>query len=184
MGVRRVRNNYVRESVAMSNKNQDWLDDDDDFDFDFEEEETQPSRSNSNEALKKVRRAERAKDKQLKELQAELESLRKFQREANIGKVLTERNINPKIAAFIPADLEASTESISSWLEQYGDVFGVQQVQPQSTVNDIDIATLRQIDAATSGAYSLDDTNDMFSALNNVQSQEELLDLLYRQGME
>lgn len=169
----------------MSNNNQDWLDDDDDFDFDLEEEETQPRRSNANDALKKVRRAERAKDKQLKELQAELESLRKFQREATISKVLSEKNINPKIAAFIPGDLEVSTEAIGSWLEQYGDVFGVQQVQQQqSNVNDLDIAALRQIDAATSGAYSLDDTNDMFSALNNVQSQEELLDLLYRQGME
>jgi hypothetical protein len=168
----------------MSNNNQDWLDDDDDFDFDFEEEET-PRRSNSNDALKKVRRAERAKDKQLKELQAELESLRKFQREATISKVLTEKNINPKIAAFIPGDLEVSTESIGSWLEQYGDVFGVQPVQQQqSNVDDMDIAALRQIDAATSGAYSLDDTNDLFGSINNAQSHEELLDLLYRQGME
>jgi len=168
----------------MSNKNQDWADDDD-FDLeDFFEEDETPTRSNSNDALRKVRRAERAKDKQLKELNAELESLRKFQREATISKVLTERNINPKIAAFIPGDLEVSTEAISSWLEQHGDVFGVQQVEQQQGLQDVDIATLRQIDAATSGAYSLDDTNDMFSALNNVQSQEELLDLLYRQGME
>ena len=168
----------------MSNNNQDWLDDDDDFDFEDFEEETPRRSSKDNAALRKVRRAERAKDKQLKELQAELETLRKFQRESTISKVLQEKNINPKIAAFIPGDLDASTEAISSWLEQYGDVFGVQQVQQQPGLQDADIATLRQIDAATSGAYSLDDANDMFSALNNVQSQEELLDLLYRQGME
>lgn len=168
----------------MSNNNQDWLDDDDDFDFEDFEEETPRRSSKDNDALRKVRRAERAKDKQLKELQAELETLRKFQRESTISKVLSEKNINPKIAAFIPGDLDASTEAISSWLEQYGDVFGVQQVQQQPGLQDADIATLRQIDAATSGAYSLDDANDMFSALNNVQSQEELLDLLYRQGME
>lgn len=169
----------------MSNNNQDWLDDDD-FDVEdfFEEDETPRRSSKDNDALRKVRRAERAKDKQLKELQAELESLRKFQRESTISKVLTEKNINPKIAAFIPGDLDASSESISSWLDQYGDVFGIQPVQQQSALQDADIATLRQIDAATSGAYSLDDTNDMYSALNNVQSQEELLDLLYRQGME
>lgn len=168
----------------MSNNNQDWLDDDDDFDFEDFEEETPRRSSKDNDALRKVRRAERAKDKQLKELQAELETLRKFQRESTISKVLQEKNINPKIAAFIPGDLDASTEAISSWLEQYGDVFGVQQVQQQQGLQDADIATLRQIDAVTSNAYSLDDANDMFSALNNVQSQEELLDLLYRQGME
>lgn len=168
----------------MSNNNQDWLDDDDDFDFEEFEEETPRRSSKDNDALRKVRRAERAKDKQLKELQTELESLRKFQRESTISKVLSEKNINPKIAAFIPGDLDPSTEAISSWLEQYGDVFGVQQVQQQQGLQDADIATLRQIDAVTSSAYSLDDANDMFSALNNVQSQEELLELLYRQGME
>lgn len=168
----------------MSNNNQDWLDDDDDFDFEEFEDETPRRSSKDNDALRKVRRAERAKDKQLKELQAELETLRKFQRESTISKVLQEKNINPKIAAFIPGDLDASTEAISSWLEQYGDVFGVQQVQQQPGLQDADIAALRQIDAVTSNAYSLDDANDMFSALNNVQSQEELLELLYRQGME
>ena len=58
----------------MSN-NQDWFDDDE---FDFEEDEVTTSRSND-DVLKKVRRAERAKDKQLKEALAELEQLRKFQ---------------------------------------------------------------------------------------------------------
>lgn len=170
----------------MSNNNQDWLDDDDDFDFEDFEEETPRRSPKDNDALRKVRRAERAKDKQLKELQAELEGLRKFQREATISKVLQEKNINPKIAAFIPGDLEVSTESIGSWLDQYGDVFGIQQQVPQqqSGLDDADIAALRQIDAATSGAYSLDDANDLYSTLNNVQTQEELLDLLYRQGME
>lgn len=169
----------------MSNNNQDWLDDDD-FDVEdfFEEDETPRRGSKENDALRKVRRAERAKDKQLKELQSELESLRKFQRESNISKVLTEKNINPKIAAFIPSDLDASSESISSWLDQYGDVFGIQQVQQQNSLQDADIAALRQIDAATSGAYSLDDANDLFGSINNAQSQEELMEFLYRQGME
>lgn len=170
----------------MSNNNQDWLDDDD-FDLDdiFEEDETPRRRSSGNEdVVKKLRRAERSKDKQLKELQAELESLRKFQRESNISKVLQEKNINPKIAAFIPSDLDASTESISAWLEQYGDVFGTPQVQQQVQQEDYDLSALRQIDAATSGAYSPDDVNDLYSVINNAQSQEELLNLLYSQGME
>jgi hypothetical protein len=169
----------------MSNNNQDWLDDDEfDFDLDEVEDETPRRGSKDNDALRKVRRAERAKDKQLKELQVELESLRKFQRESTISKVLHEKNINPKIAALIPGDLDGSLESINLWLEQYGDIFGVQQVQQSNGLNEADIATLRQIDAATSGAYSLDDTNDLFGSINNAQSQEELLELLYRQGME
>lgn len=164
----------------MSN-NQDWYDEDD---FDFEDEAVESGRGSKEDVLKKVRRAERAKDKQLKELQSELESLRKFQREATVSKVLQEKGINPKIAAFIPADLETTQEALNSWLEQYGDVFGVVPQQSQSPVDANDLAALRQIDAATSGAISPDDVNDSFSTIINAQNKEELMDFLYSQGAE
>jgi hypothetical protein len=162
----------------MSNNNQDWLDDDE---FDFEEE-TQPR--SSDDVLKKVRRAERAKDKQVKELQAELESLRKFQREATISQVLAEKGVNPKVAKFIPADIEMSSDSISNWLTDNGELFGVAAPVQQSAVDMNDINALRQIDAVTSGAISPDDVNDAFNIMNNASSAEELLNFLYSQGAE
>lgn len=162
----------------MSNNNQDWLDDDE---FDFEEE-TQPR--STDDVLKKVRRAERAKDKQVKELQAELDSLRKFQREATISQVLAEKGVNPKVAKFIPADIEMSSDSISNWLTDNGELFGVAAPVQQSAVDMNDMAALRQIDAVTSGAISPDDVNDAFSIMNNATSAEELLNFLYSQGAE
>lgn len=162
----------------MSNNNQDWLDDDE---FDFEEE-TQPR--SSDDVLKKVRRAERAKDKQVKELQAELESLRRFQREATISQVLAEKGVNPKVAKFIPADIEMSSDSISNWLTDNGELFGVAAPVQQSAEHSEDYAALRQIDAVTSGAISPDDVNDAFNIMNNAGSAEELLNFLYSQGVE
>jgi hypothetical protein len=162
----------------MSNNNQDWLDDDE---FDFEEE-TQPR--SSDDVLKKVRRAERAKDKQVKELQAELEALRKFQREATISQVLAEKGVNPKVAKFIPADIEMSSDSISNWLTDNGELFGVAAPTQQNAVDVNDMAALRQIDAVTSGAISPDDVNDAFNIMNNAGSAEELLNFLYSQGVE
>jgi hypothetical protein len=162
----------------MSNNNQDWLDDDE---FDFEEE-TQPR--SSDDVLKKVRRAERAKDKQVKELQAELEALRKFQREATISQVLAEKGVNPKVAKFIPADIEMSSDSISNWLTDNGELFGVAAPTQQNAVDVNDMAALRQIDAVTSGAISPDDVNDAFNIMNNAGSAEELLNYLYSQGVE
>jgi hypothetical protein len=164
--------------VAMSNNNQEWLDDEE---FDFEEE-TQ-SRS-SDDVLKKVRRAERSKDKQLKELQSELEALRKFQRETTISQVLSEKGVNPKVAKFIPADIEMSSDSISNWLTDNGELFGVAAPVKQSAVDVNDIAALRQMDAVTSGAISPDDVNDAFNIMNNAGSAEELLNFLYSQGAE
>jgi hypothetical protein len=166
----------------MSN-NQDWLDDDE-FDFEDEGEET-TTRGSKDDVLKKVRRAERAKDKQLKELQSELDSLRKFQREATVSKVLQEKGINPKIAALIPQNLDSTPEALNSWLEQFGDIFGIaSQPQQQANIDPMDLAALRQIDAATSNAISPDDVNDSFSLINNAQSREELLEFLYSQGAE
>lgn len=163
----------------MSNNNQDW---EDDFEFDLEEEETQ-SRS-SDDVLKKVRRAERAKDKQLKELQSELEALRKFQREATISQVLSEKGVNPKVAKFIPSNIEMSSDSISNWLTENGELFGVAAPTQQNAVDVNDMAALRQIDAVTSGAISPDDVNDAFNIMNNASSAEELLNFLYSQGAE
>ena len=163
----------------MSNNNQEWLDDDE---FDLEEEETQ-SRS-SDDVLKKVRRAERSKDKQLKELQSELEALRKFQRETTISQVLSEKGVNPKVAKFIPADIEMSSDSISNWLTDNGELFGVTSPVKQLAVDVNDIAALRQMDAVTSGAISPDDVNDAFNIMNNAGSAEELLNFLYSQGAE
>jgi len=163
----------------MSNNTQDW---DDDFEFeDFDEE---PQRGSSDDVLKKVRRAERAKDKQLKELQAELEALRKFQREATISQVLSEKGVNPKVAKFIPADIEMSSDSISNWLTDNGELFGVAAPKQQNAVDVNDMAALRQIDAVTSGAISPDDVNDAFNIMNNAGSAEELLNFLYSQGVE
>lgn len=160
----------------MSN-NQDWYDDDE-FDLEDEVEET-PRRGSGDDVLKKLRRAERAKDKQLKEALAELETLRKVQRESLVTKVLSERGVNPKVAAFIPQDIELNGESINSWLEQYGEVFGV-AVQESSTAQAIDpsdMVALQQMNAATSGAFVPEGTLDIVSAINNAQSEEEILAL-------
>lgn len=165
----------------MSNNYQDY---DDDIEFEDYEEE-QPQRGRKDDVVQKLRRAERAKDKQLKELQAELESLRKFQRESVVERVLQEKGINPKVAKFIPVDVESSADSISSWLDEYGDLFGgVSAPQSNNAASDADIAALRQMDAVTSGALSPDDVNDAFSNINNAQSAEELLNFLYSQGAE
>lgn len=163
----------------MSNNIQDW-----DDDLEFEDYDDAPQRGSSDEVLKKVRRAERAKDKQLKELQAELESLRKFQRETTISQVLAEKGVNPKVAKFIPADIELSSDSINNWLTDNGDLFGVAAPVQQSAVDMNDINALRQIDAVTSGAISPDDVNDAFNIMNNASSAEELLNFLYSQGAE
>jgi hypothetical protein len=164
----------------MSNTNQDWYDEED---FDNVSDNEQYS---GDDVLKKVRRSERAKDKRVKELEAELESLRSFQRETLVSKVLSEKGINPKVAKFVPSNLEVSAETISAWLDENGEIFGFaqQSTSAQPAVDPNDLAALRQIDAVTSGALSPEFVNDAASMISNASSAEELLDFLYSQGAE
>lgn len=95
----------------------------DDFDNEYE---TDP--------IKQLRKANKAKEKQLKEIQEELNNLRKEKRERTISEVLTARGLNPKIASFIPQDIDLTEESLSQWVEGYADVFGAASApQPNQT---------------------------------------------------
>jgi len=152
----------------MSNNNE-WYEDDDDF----LEEDDQTS------GLTNLRKADRAKSKRIKELETELESLRNFQRQSVVSSVLNERGVNPKIATFIPSDIANDSESIGQWLDEHGEVFGVQPQKQRSMVDQENLNALRQIDAATNFALSPDDVNDVFSRINNAQSTEELLEMIY-----
>jgi hypothetical protein len=152
----------------MSNNNE-WYEDDDDF----LEEEDQTG------GLQNLRKADRAKSKRIKELETELEGLRNFQRQSVVSSVLNERGVNPKIATFIPSDIANDSESIGKWLDEHGEIFGVQSQSQQPMVDQENLSMLRQIDAATGSALSPDDVNDIFSRLNNAQSAEELLEMIY-----
>ncbi len=152
----------------MSNNNE-WYEDDDDF---FEEED-------QTSGLQNLRKADRAKSKRIKELETELESLRNFQRQSVVSSVLNERGVNPKVATFIPSDVANDPESISKWLDEHGEIFGVQSQVQQPMVDQENLSMLQQIDAVTSSALSPDDVNDVFSRLNNAQSAEELLEMIY-----
>lgn len=92
--------------------------------YELEEDEFE---FDSNDVLGQLRKANKAKEKQLKEIQTELENLRKEKRERTISEVLTARGVNPKISKFIPQDIDLTEESLSSWLNEYQDVFGLPQ---------------------------------------------------------
>jgi hypothetical protein len=161
----------------MSNNrdiNTDWEDDDDDTDF------SPTSFDSDTDLVKKLRKANRIQEKKIKDLETNLGSLTKTQRERIIKDTFAQKGVNAKIAAFVPVDLEASEDAISGWLEEYGDVFGVQT--PQKTeLSQQDIASLRQMDSVTNNAISPDRAEDIFMRIENATSAEELNSIIYSQ---
>jgi hypothetical protein len=155
---------------------QEW----DDDDFDFEDEDVQARQPKDNDSLiKQLRKAERSKDKQLKELQAQLNEFKSLQRETTVKSVLESKGLSPKVAKLLPADLEPTAEAVDGWLSEFGDVFGIQQSAP---VEQPSLAALRQIDQVTAGAVTPDKIEDMLLRLDQAQSQDEIINMIYGQN--
>jgi type I site-specific restriction-modification system R (restriction) subunit len=154
----------------MSNNLQNqW---DDDFDYEDEEETTQPQ---GNDLLKQLRRAKRADEKRIKEMEAELQSLRSAQREQTVSKVLESEGVNPKIAKYIPADVQ-EPDAVKAWLADNAEDFGLVRQEQKPPV---DWQAMENMDSALDGALAATAYDDQFNALANAQSADELRKLIY-----
>jgi hypothetical protein len=160
----------------MSNNNQDWEDDED---FDLEDESRQSKNSDS-DLLRQLRKELKAKTKTLSEYESKMAGLESERRQNVIKSVLESKGVSPKIAKFIPNDVEPSAEVIESWIEENADVFGLTAVK-QNQVQP-DLATLRQIDAVAASAQSPAAMDDLMLRINDAQSMEELQNLIYSEG--
>lgn len=151
-----------------------WDDEDDDNDDNIPE-----SQMDGSDLLKKLRKAKRADEKRIKELSEQLETFTKAQREAVIKKVLETKGVSPKAARLVARELEGdiNEESVSNWLDDNADVFGlqVQQEQPEQT---LDRAALRQQDIVTQQAMTPDRAEDAAMRLNEATSAEEIIAMI------
>ena len=147
---------------------------DDDFDTD-----------SGNDLVKQLRKATKQKDKELAELKAQYESLSKAQRERAIKDALASRGVNSKIASFIPQDIDPTEESVSKWLEDYSDVFGVQQAETQATPN-VDPAQAKAYQRMTNAVETGNTPEfqaDIMRRLMNANSKEELDEVIRQSGL-
>ena len=148
--------------------------DDDDFTFD----------DSSNDLVKQLRKASKQKDKELQELRSQFESLSKGQRERAIKDALAARGVNSKIASFIPQDIDPTEESVSKWLEDYADVFGIEVSQTQTpNVNPADAAAYKRMTNSADSGASPEHNGDIMQKLMNANSKEELDDVIRLSGL-
>ena len=153
-----------------------WDEDEDDQDT---ENETQLDGS---DLLKKLRKAKRNDEKRIKELTEQLEGLSKVQRERVVKEVLEKKGVNPKAQRLILKDLEdISEESVNTWLDDNGDLFGLTKEPVVNPEQEINRAALRQQDILTQGSLTPDRAEDLESKISNAQSAEEILSILRAQ---
>jgi hypothetical protein len=152
-----------------------WDEDEDDLDTDNEVQ------MDGSDLLKKLRKAKRNDEKRIKELTEQLEGLSKAQRERTVKEVLEQKGVNPKAQRLILKDLDdISEESVNTWLEDNGDLFGLTQPEVNQE-KELNRAALRQQDVVTQLGTSPDRAEDLLSRINNAASAEELNQIIYSQ---
>jgi len=153
--------------------------------YEYEDEDDDITTDSSNDLVKQLRKAAKQKDKELQELRSQFENLSKGQRERAIKDLLASRGVNSKIASFIPQDIDPTEESLSKWLDDNGDVFGIESGQTQATPN-VDPAQAaaykRMTNTADSGA-SPEHNTDIMQKLLNANSREELDEVIRLSGL-
>jgi hypothetical protein len=152
--------------------------------YDYEDDDDFDTETSSNDLVKQLRKAAKQKDKELAELRSQFDGLSKAQRERSIKDALERRGVNQKIASFIPQDIDPTEESVSKWLEDYADVFGIDLGQNQSTnVDPADIAAYKKMTGTADAATSPERGADVMSRLMNASSKEELDDIIRQSGL-
>ena len=152
------------------------------YDYEDDDDFTEDS---SNDLVKQLRKASKQKDKELQELRSQFESLSKGQRERAIKDALAARGVNSKIASFIPQDIDPTEESVSKWLEEYADVFGIETGQNQATpnINPADAAAYKRMTNSADSGASPEHNGDIMQKLMNANSKEELDEVIRLSGL-
>ena len=86
----------------------------DDDDFDYED---------GNDLPKKLRAQIKQLSKERDEANARASQYEAKERTRAVASVLEARGLSPKVASFVPLDIEASEEAVTAWLTEYGEIF-------------------------------------------------------------
>jgi hypothetical protein len=151
--------------------------------YDYEDDDFE--NNDSNDLVKQLRKANKQKEKELAELKAQFDSISKANRERAIKDALASRGVNSKIAAFIPQDIDPTEESVSKWLENYADVFGVQQAEAQATpnVDPRQAAAYQRMTNAVEQGVTPEFQAEIHQRLMNANSREELDEIIRSSGL-
>lgn len=117
-----------------------------------------------------------------KELEAENQRFHGEVRKQSLATMLEQRGFAPKVAAFIPSDVELNDEAVDAWLADYGDAFtpvsSPQTEAQQDTVvvsNAAQAEAYRRMSAAESNAATAVNAGDVLQRINSAQNMDELV---------
>ena len=161
----------------MSNENTYWEDDNDNQ----ENEVIYSNNSRGDDGIANLRKAKRADEKRIKELE---EQLAKFSQESNertVREILESKGVNTKAARLVLKDLDTiNDDAVSNWLIENGDLIGY---TPSTNQVDTDnLRALQQQDSVTQSADTPAYSEDLERAIANATSEEEIMSIIKNLG--
>ena len=154
------------------------------YDYEDEDDNDSTQESLSNDLVKQLRKANKQKEKELAELKSQFENLSKAQRDRAIKDVLEARGVNKKISSFIPSDIDPTEESLSKWLDENADVFGIQAPETSKpAVDPAQAAAYKKMNNAVEQGLTPDSTDDIMRKLMSANSREELDEVIRNSGL-
>jgi hypothetical protein len=141
--------------------------------YDDEDDDT------TTDVVGQLRKVNRALEKRAKELEQELDGLKSQTRQRTVKDVLQAKGLNPKIAAFIPQDIDTSEEAINQWVNEYGDVFGIQTPSEEKPAQKSpDVLAQARINNMVATGTAPDIDEDAFAKIASAKTKEDLDALL------
>jgi len=145
----------------------------DNYEYDIEEEDDY----SGTDLVKKLRKQIDGLQKQLKEKESLIEEFTTYSHEASVGEILESFGLNPRIAQFIPSEVEADADAIAEWLNEYGDAFGIEAVEEGGEASP-DAQEYERMSNFEDGDVDPYIGQDLQSRINNVGSKEELMKII------
>jgi len=143
------------------------------YEYDDEDDDT------TTDVVGQLRKVNRALEKRAKELEQELSGLKTQTRQRTVKDVLQAKGLNPKIAAFIPQDIDSSEEAITSWVNEYGDVFGIQTPSEEKPAQKSpEVVAQARINNLVATGTAPDVDEDAFAKIAGAKTREDLDALL------
>ena len=136
--------------------------DDDDFEGD------------DSNVVRELRKALKAKDKQVKELETRLGEIESAGRQQTIEGVLTESGVPVGIAKFIPKEVVTADE-VHSWLEENAELFGLQKVDSKDSE---EIQAANRMAKIGEVAQAVD-AGDILTRISGATTEAELNEVLF-----
>lgn len=127
--------------------------------------------------VKSLRKQLNAAQKALREKDEYIQELVSYTHEQTVSEMLAEYGLNPKIARFIPDDVESEADLVD-WLNEYGDAFGVDLSGGDDYEDDPSVEAANLMAEVEEGGMDPEVGFDLATRIENAGSADDLLRIL------